>query len=415
MKFTKISIIIGLLLLLPAGVYASAAGSSFNEVSKIRVSWEPVTDAAWYRLIVKAAGQEKIVFQQERITTNGYEINIADLGADYRQLTWQVQGLDYQGNALTDLTAPKLLSKGELNPLSPMLTGQAESRAFAKPYPVYSWIPVYAAASYEVEVFYAPAANAGLDSAKLLKTLEVNDGNAWFLYDWEGFHKPGQYWWRVQAKNKQGERLGEWSAAKSFVILAEKVTVAALGDSITHGGGAVSNPPSFVMYDWQTYAGLPILNLGYSGDTTKQLNQRFAKDVLPFSPKILIIMGGINDIRLGVSADSVISELNKLKYRCLLHDIKPVFVTLTPLNPLAMRQVMQLNPAINWQSEREQVNSWIKSQPYFIAAGDKLAAPNGLYLPGLSTDGLHPDAAGKKIIGETIGAYLQSNFGEIVQ
>ena len=43
------------------------------------------------------------------------------------------------------------------------------------------------------------------------------------------------------------------------------------GDSITHGGGVMSVPPSYPLYNWETYSSVPIKNLGVSGNTTQDI------------------------------------------------------------------------------------------------------------------------------------------------
>lgn len=55
--------------------------------------------------------------------------------------------------------------------------------------------------------------------------------------------------------------------------------------------GAVSTPPSATLYNWETYANLPVLNIGFSGNLTSNMLNRFDNDVLSFNPKILVIMG----------------------------------------------------------------------------------------------------------------------------
>jgi lysophospholipase L1-like esterase len=71
--------------------------------------------------------------------------------------------------------------------------------------------------------------------------------------------------------------------------------VAFMGDSITQywGGGSPA------------YPSVPITTLvpgaidaGIAGETTTQMQQRFATDVLASNPKIVVILGGTNDIRL---------------------------------------------------------------------------------------------------------------------
>ena len=81
------------------------------------------------------------------------------------------------------------------------------------------------------------------------------------------------------------------------------------------------------LYDWQHYSGLKIRNLGYSGNTVSDMLARFNDDVLAFKPEILVIMGGINDLRAGTKGVEVIQGLNRIKYKCSFYNITPVFVT----------------------------------------------------------------------------------------
>ena len=192
------------------------------------------------------------------------------------------------------------------------------------------------------------------------------------------------------------------------------VTVAALGDSITHGGGAMTAPPSRALYCWETYTGLPVKNLGRSGDTTGNLLDRFEEDVLPFAPKYLVIMGGVNDFRSGTSADVIISNLSRIAEKCRVRDITPVFATATPISPYLMAKVEEIESAYpGWWAEQREVNDWIMKQPYAVDVATPLTDEDGELREDLTTDGLHPDAEAKKIIGERIGAYLREKFGLI--
>ena len=88
------------------------------------------------------------------------------------------------------------------------------------------------------------------------------------------------------------------------VPLASGPVVAFMGDSITQywDGGAPAYPT------------LPITTLvpgaldeGIAGQTTDQMQQRFASDVLSKNPDIVVILGGTNDLRLedSPSIDSI--------------------------------------------------------------------------------------------------------------
>jgi len=103
------------------------------------------------------------------------------------------------------------------------------------------------------------------------------------VYDDRAYRTPGHYVYRVRGVTAAGAPLSDWSEEGSFDV-AGNTPIAALGDSITHGGGAITLPPSYTLYDWETYCAVPVKNLGRSGDTTADLLARFDSDVLPFAP-----------------------------------------------------------------------------------------------------------------------------------
>ena len=109
--------------------------------------------------------------------------------------------------------------------------------------------------------------------------------------------------------------------------------VAIFGDSISHGGGSISYSPTDWDFSYASYLMFPTINLAQSGDTSAMGVERFDRDVLPFKPSYVIILIGSNSLRAGVPAGEVISDLQTLKEKCLSHGIKPVFLTIPPLNP----------------------------------------------------------------------------------
>ena len=169
------------------------------------------------------------------------------------------------------------------------------------------------------------------------------------------------------------------------------------------------------MYNWETYAGLPILNIGFSGNLTSDMLKRFDHDVLAFSPKVLVIMGGVNDIRTGGSAETVIANLSKIKEKCLDNNIIPIFLTVTSVNPPKMKEVAQLDISQGWDKERQKINEWIMKQTYHIDVASGLIDERGYLADNMTTDGLHPDYEGKKHIGELVGNYLKNNFISIIE
>ena len=51
------------------------------------------------------------------------------------------------------------------------------------------------------------------------------------------------------------------------------------------------------------------------------------------------------------------------------------------------------------------------AQPYAVDVAAPLTDEDGELKDDLTSDGLHPDAEAKRIIGEAIGKYLRETFG----
>ena len=170
-------------------------------------------------------------------------------------------------------------------------------------------------------------------------------------------------------------------------------------------------PPGYSMYSWETYSPVPVKNIGCSGNTTQDMLDRFDAEVLAFHPKILVIMGGVNDFRGGTPASETTQNLHTLAEKCWDNGIYPVLVTPTPVNPdvIALRGLIGIPPE-GWQEQRRQINEWIMTQPYSLDIVDLLSDENGYLRADYSVDGLHPDAEGKKLIGEAIGNHLLKTF-----
>jgi len=282
----------------------------------------------------------------------------------------------------------------------PILTAEFDQMAFMQLYPTFSWEPLPKTEFYSVRVVNVEKNQV---VRELFNTEALNR-----VTDWQAFTEAGEYYWQVRVVDKKHKPLSDWSEKKYFKV-EMPVKFAALGDSITHGG-ANYIPAGQISCQWETYSDIPIKNLGRSGDTTEMMINRFEKDVLPFNPQVLIIMGGVNDIRTGKKSEEVIKNLEILRDKCLKYEITPVFCTITSMNPEKMNLRGIPITDGDWREAREQINFWIMNTPYFIDVAKDLTDEFG-YLPkSLTPDGLHPALRGKKIMGETISAYLKQNF-----
>lgn len=370
----------------------------------VRLSWEPVPGAVSYQVAIMRANKnlpENVVSVKRGIFTNGYELDTSVMrtAKDYY---WKVCPLDASGKYIKLYSDLRPLVDQELNPKAPKPTTEFESMAYAPLYPVFSWVPAKDGKYYDIRVYRE-------ENGKPVVIRELSaEGSVY--YEDAGYTWPGKYYWQVRSRNESGTHISEWSAPSWFQV-SNQVKVAALGDSITHGGGAVSTPPGYVMYNWETYSQVPIKNLGYSGDTVAAMDARFETDVLPFHPKILVIMGGVNDFRSGAMAQDIIYYLQQIGNKCRMYGIIPVYATATPINPHFIANWSYITtPAVDWKEQQVLLNQWIMSQQYAVDVASGMTDCYGLLMDEATTDGLHPDVLGKKLIGETISDYLLRTF-----
>jgi lysophospholipase L1-like esterase len=154
------------------------------------------------------------------------------------------------------------------------------------------------------------------------------------------------------------------------------------------------------------FPGKPYVNRGIGGQTTPQMLVRFRQDVINLQPKVVIILAGTNDIagntgpmRLeDIEADyATIADLARANH------IKVIYSSVLPVHNYTDRSkdfFAQRSP-----EKILALNVWLKSYcavatngctylDYFSAMVDD----KGLMKKDLADDGLHPNAAGFKIM-----------------
>ena len=177
--------------------------------------------------------------------------------------------------------------------------------------------------------------------------------------------------------------------------------VAIFGDSISHGGGSVSYSPTDWEFSYASYLHFPTINLSQSGDTSTMAAERFEKDVLPFKPSYVIVLVGSNSLRAGVPSWEVIGDLQSIKKQALENGIKPVFLTIPPLNPRNIKAAFDQDTTDDWRLSIAEVNDYIDTQVHIdIVPG--MADDDGELKTELALDGLHLDPPGKELMAEAI-------------
>ena len=206
-------------------------------------------------------------------------------------------------------------------------------------YPTYSWEPLPNTEFYQVQIFR---------DGKILCELK-NQFSLSRVTDFQPITLTGNYFWRVRVVDKRNKPLSDWSEKKFFTVTAP-VKFAVLGDSISHGGSNFI-PAGQLSCQWETYCEIPVKNLARSGDTTQMMIERFDNDVLPFQPKILLIEGGVNDLRDGKTFDDITKNFEILRQKCLENNIDPIFCTLTPMNEKILRSKKIFLTENDWRAD----------------------------------------------------------------
>lgn len=322
---------------------------------------------------------------------------------------WRVRGLDLDGNPVGEFSdAVKVhVDRSKDMRQEPVPTSVFnQSTGSTLLYPVYAWIPVNGADKYEVEILDAPPENPnGIRPS--VHRIDSAIAVGFDYYDTSPRFAAKPFYWRVRGMDRDGNPVGVFSDAGKFILNPkEPVAVATFGDSITHGGGSVSYSPADWEFSYQHYLDFPTINLGKSGDTSQTLVERFEQDVLPFKPQILLIMAGSNSIRGGYTARSIIDDLQALEEKCLKNGIRPVFLTLPPINPDNIHRAFNEETAPDWQEKLQQVNAFIRTRQH-IDIAQAMGDEQGILPTGMAIDGLHLDMKGKQAMAAVINASWQ--------
>ncbi|MDR3591733.1 MAG: GDSL-type esterase/lipase family protein [Negativicutes bacterium] len=404
------------LLAVTAAVLAPPLFSEAGPHDKILLTWSPLENVVTYEVEVATvpvsdnrapAPARMVAYDTTQVAAPGIEIDrtLFD-GGMIDHLYYRVRPLGLDKRPLGPFSEPRRLAEGTMNPARPYTTANYYGRPVLL-YPAYSWIPVLGASRYKVEVLNRqpdnPSASAAASS--IVNTYMVEGWNQFDCYDFYPYVDAGTYYWRVLALDDSNNPVGSYSVPVPFTVSSGPYRFAALGDSITHGGGAVSSPPSDRRYDYTSYLPFPVKNLGKSGDTIDTTVERFDHDVLPFKPKYLFILAGSNSLRGGEPAENIIAGLETLNEKCRANDIVPIFLTLPPVNPDQISVVFGEETADGWQERQAEVNAFIRKQNYVVDIAPLLTDEHGLLPVQYATDGLHYDIPGKKIIAREILRY----------
>ena len=171
-------------------------------------------------------------------------------------------------------------------------------------------------------------------------------------------------------------------------------TFVALGDSLTSGynNPGPAWPPRLDSLD----ANLRLVNnAGKPGDTTAGMLSRLSKDVYAYSPNVLFVLGGTNDIGMGVSEATTISNLKAIVVGAKGRGIKVFLLTVPPnSSSTSGTRINSLNVAIQHLANTYQI--------VLIDIHAPLSGPDGLIQSRYTVDGLHFNNLGAQLVANTI-------------
>jgi lysophospholipase L1-like esterase len=199
----------------------------------------------------------------------------------------------------------------------------------------------------------------------------------------------------TQLRSPDRDNLGRYQEANTRTPAPQsgKMRVVFLGDSITDG--------------WRLNEYFPdrdFINRGISGQITGQMLARMKADVIALQPAAVIVLAGTNDIARGTPLPAIQGNLEMIADLADGHKIKPIFCSVLPVSDYHKDK----NPA--WEMTKRRppdtiraLNTWLVDLcrrrnylyvDYFTATVD----PAGFLKAEFADDGLHPNAAGYRVM-----------------
>ncbi len=131
-----------------------------------------------------------------------------------------------------------------------------------------------------------------------------------------------------------------------------------------------------------------VINLGINGDTTRGMLGRFDRQVASEEPGYVIILGGINDLFMGVPPESIMENLRGIYEKTLQIGATPIACTLTSV--LGFETVIPLIQELNDMIEASCRREGIPLVDLYSGTSDG----EGRLMEAYSSDGVHLNGEG---------------------
>jgi lysophospholipase L1-like esterase len=198
-------------------------------------------------------------------------------------------------------------------------------------------------------------------------------------------------------------RYAEANARLSKPAAAEK-RVVFFGDSITDG--------------WRLneyFPGRDFVNRGISGQVTGEMLGRMKADIIDLQPAAMLVLAGTNDIARGTAVSVIENNLLMMADLADTYKIKPLFASVLPVsdyhkNINARYEMTKTRPPATILELNRWIQAFCRQRNYtYVDYFSQLVDASGQLKAELADDGLHPNAAGYRVMAPIAMAALEAN------
>lgn len=162
-----------------------------------------------------------------------------------------------------------------------------------------------------------------------------------------------------------------------------------------------------------SFPGKQYINRGIGGQTTPQMLVRYRQDVVDLQPKVVVILAGTNDIAGNTGPmrnEDIEANFASFAELARVHNIRVVYSSILPVHNYTDR-------AKDFFAQRPQarilsLNEWLKdycakNKIVYLDYFSALVDDKGMLKKDLADDGLHPNAAGFKVMAPLAEAAIE--------
>ena len=166
----------------------------------------------------------------------------------------------------------------------------------------------------------------------------------------------------------------------------------------------------------QYFPGKPYVNRGIGGQTTSQMLVRFRQDVIDLHPKVVVILAGTNDIAGNtgkITNEDIAANLASLADLARANGIHLIYSSVLPVHNYT-------DKSKDFFAQRPMdrilaLNVWLKdycakNNIFYLDYFPALVDDKGLLKKELADDGLHPNAAGYRIMAPMAEAAIEKGL-----